>query len=232
MRILIETILQQPGWDKTTIILSTLIPSANANTEAPRGSVNDQYRKLVTDMQADGVRIVLADMDPPGAGNGWLSYPADYGDTVHPNDQGYAKMAYVWWAAINRAKNDGFLQPPNILEIDSGCHKKTDDVVSAGGLTQQVNGLDDGIYYHNSVGMGSVFDFSSDFDRGQWFFAKLFSRDLDDLVGWVDQADGTIAYAVYKNNGGGFPRFTKIGDMSVQDNCLIPGVNFADINGV
>ncbi|OBT72676.1 hypothetical protein VF21_08567 [Pseudogymnoascus sp. 05NY08] len=231
MQNLIQTILGQPGWDKTTIILSTLIPSANGATEAPRGSVNDQYRNLVKDMQADGVRIVLADMAPPGTGNGWLSYPADYGDPVHPNDQGYAKMAYVWWAAINRARNDGLLQPPNISEIDEGCHKKPGDGVSAGGLTQQVNGLDDGIYYHSSVGMGSVFDFSSNFDRGQWFFAKLFSRDLDNLVGWVDQPDGTVVYAVYKNNGGDFPRFTKIDDMSVHDNCLISGVNFVDING-
>ncbi|OBT56778.1 hypothetical protein VE04_04842 [Pseudogymnoascus sp. 24MN13] len=231
MKNLIRTILGQPGWDRTTIILSTLIPSANGDTEAPRGSVNDQYRNLVKDMQADGVRIVLADMDPPVAGNGWLSYSTDYGDPVHPNDQGYAKMAYVWWAAINKARNDGLLQPPNISEIDEDCHKKPGDGVSAGGLTQQVNGLDDGIYYHSSVGMGSVFDFSSNFDRGQWFFAKLFSRDRDDLVGWVDQPDGTVVYAVYKNNGGGFPRFTKIDDMTVHDNCLISGVNFVDING-
>lgn len=239
MRSLIETILAADGWNRTTIVLSTLTPSQDGNVEAHRGNVNGQYRSLVTDMQQEGKRIVLADMDPPAGtqGHGWLSYPSDYGDAIHPNDKGFLKMAFVWWAAINSAHNKGYLQSPYPIdpgEINVNCHKKPGDGVSAGGLTQQGNGLDDGIYYHNSVSMGTVLTVQSDFDRDQWFFAKLYSRDRDDLVGWFEQNDGTVTYGCWRNTGSPNPNsmFKRIADVNVKNNCAPSGVHFVDINGM
>lgn len=237
MRSLIETMLAADGWDRTTIVLSTLIPSDDESIEAHRADANSQYRSLVTAMQKEGQRVVLADMDPPegNKGHNWLSYPTDYGDPIHPNDKGYLKMAFVWWAAINSAYNKGYLETPHPIDvggIDPTCHKKPGDGVPAGGPTQEGNGLDDGIYYHNSVSMGTVLTVQSDFDRDQWFFAKLYSRDRDDLLGWFSQSDGSVTYGCWRNTGNGNQIFTRISDVNVKDACEPSGVHFVDLNGM
>ncbi|KAE8404115.1 SGNH hydrolase-type esterase domain-containing protein [Aspergillus pseudonomiae] len=116
MRSLIESILKAEDTHDATIVLSTLIPSVQKMTEANRPNVNRQYRSLANKMQKDGVRIVLADMDPEtDDDNNRLSYPKDYttngvADDTHPNEQGYAKMANVWYKAILEASDRGFIQ--------------------------------------------------------------------------------------------------------------------------
>jgi hypothetical protein len=182
MRSLINSLLAGDGMDKTTIILSTLIPSTEGNTATYRPTVNAQYRQLVSEMQGDGVPILLAEMNPeyPAKGNGWIAFPEDFDhhgtvDSTHPNEQGYAKMAYVWYKAIQEADQKGFLKTPNDLDSTSGsCEKQYGDGVSAGGLTQRGSGEDDGIYYHSGESKGIVLSVISDYDRDQWFFARLF----------------------------------------------------------
>jgi len=234
MRSMITALLAQSGWDKTVIILSTLIPNGGADLEycrnnaaAPGGGANRQYRSLVTAMQGEGVKIVLADMDPlpPNAGSGWLSYPTDFADVTHPNDGGYKKMAYVWWKAILDAQAKGYLQAPNTIgDISAGCKKVAGDGKDVGGKLLKGSGNDDGIYYHNSVESGTLLTIDKDiYDRNQFFFARLFSKNLDDLVEWFTLADGvTVKYGVWKNMGNG--KFTKLAvDMSVADNCVPRG---------
>lgn len=233
---LIQGLLDASGWDRTTIVLSTLTPSLDTTCEANRPSINEQYRSLVSAMQAEGKTVVIADMDPPSpdAGNGWMHYPDDYADTsVHPNDQGYTKMAYVWWTAINAASDKGFLQQPYdlVLGVDNTCDKVAGGAVGAGGLTQRGSGEDDGIYYHSSAEKGIVLTISSAYDRNQWFFARLFSRDRDDLVGWFDDSSGKVLYGTWRNTGDTANLFVKIADMDVGDNCIPRGVHFIDLNG-
>ena len=116
MRSLIESFLKAKDTQDTTIVLSTLIPSVQKKTEVNRPDVNRQYRSLANSMQKEGVRIVLADMDPEtDDDNNRLSYPEDYttdgvADDTHPNEQGYAKMANVWYKAILEASDRGFIQ--------------------------------------------------------------------------------------------------------------------------
>jgi lysophospholipase L1-like esterase len=116
MRSLIDSILEAEDTRSTTIVLSTLIPSQVKNTAANRPSVNRQFRELVDSMQQEGVHIVLADMDPETDGDGdRLSYPEDYttngvADDTHPNDNGYSKMANVWYKAILDASDRDFIQ--------------------------------------------------------------------------------------------------------------------------
>lgn len=239
MRVLIEELLGSPGMDKTTVILSTLIPCGNAGADGNRknpGGVNDQYRELVTQMRGEGRRIVLADMDPPAphAGNGWMKLATDYADDTHPNDAGFKKMAYVWSLAILEGSSRHFLQAPNPVNLDGGntggtCDKIYGDEFWAG-QTQVGSGEDDGIYYHSSQGMGTVLTVLSDWDRDQWFFARLFRRDRDDFVGWFQKVDGSVAYGCWRNTGG-TPKYVKIADLSVADNCIPRGAHFIDING-
>ncbi|GAD98310.1 conserved hypothetical protein [Paecilomyces variotii No. 5] len=117
MRSLIEMLLNAEGMERTTIILSTLIPSTEFSTALHRPEVNDQYRTLVRQMQREGVHIVLADMDPdvPSNASNQLSFPGDYTthgvtDDTHPNEQGYRKMAHVWHKAVIDVSDRGFLQ--------------------------------------------------------------------------------------------------------------------------
>ncbi|KAF7593380.1 hypothetical protein BBP40_011569 [Aspergillus hancockii] len=116
MRSLIDSILEAEDTRSTTIILSTLITSVVKNIAANRPEVNRQFRDLVDSMQQEGVRIVLADMDPETDDeNDRLSYPEDYttdgvADDTHPNDGGYSKMANVWYKAILEASDRKFIQ--------------------------------------------------------------------------------------------------------------------------
>ncbi|KAL1998767.1 hypothetical protein VTN02DRAFT_5599 [Thermoascus thermophilus] len=88
----------------TTIILSTLLP----NRLAPKrvAAINDQYRQLAAERRSAGDRLVLAEMD-----DGFLTID-DLKDGTHPTDEGYGKMAEVWWAAIRAAEAEGLLQKP------------------------------------------------------------------------------------------------------------------------
>ncbi|ETS79802.1 hypothetical protein PFICI_07331 [Pestalotiopsis fici W106-1] len=243
MRKLIEQIFATPGLEKTTIILGTLIPNFDNNiryceddSNAPGGGVNAQYRALASALRVEGKKVVLAEMNPvaPHPGNGWITRD-DMSDNTHPNDAGFKKMAYVYWSAIEVAKNEGKLEAPNDVDFSvakPGCEKKAGDGVYAGGLTQQGSGVDDGIYYHESVPKDIVLTISSGWDRNQWRFARLFSRAKDDLVGWFEQSPSVAAYGVWKNNGDyNTARFDKIADMTVDDNCIPRGVRFIDING-
>lgn len=234
MEKLIDMLLE--NIDGTTVVLSTLIPCANPTAEGHRGSVNQQYRDLVTKMESQGKKVVLSDMDPPApsTANGWLDLSTDYADDIHPNDIGYKKMANIWWKTIQSAVNDGHITKPGpapaISESGTTCEKSYGDGVYAGGLTQMGSGQDDGTYYHNSQSMGTVLTVESEYDRNQWFFARLFSKDLDDFVGWYERDDGSQWYGVWRNTGA-TNRYIKIADMNVTIPCTPKGVNFVDVNG-
>lgn len=87
----------------STIILSTLLPSAETAVNQRVIHVNDQIRSLAESMAAIGKRIVLADMYSPEG-----PQIDDLVDGTHPGDSGYRKMAAIWYSAIKRASTRGF----------------------------------------------------------------------------------------------------------------------------
>lgn len=94
---------------KATIVLSTLTQHGKSNFDQTVQKVNAQYRELVKEKQAQNKRIVLAEMhDSANA----PKHPADFADDLHPNDQGYAKMANIWLGAIRAADAQGLIQDP------------------------------------------------------------------------------------------------------------------------
>lgn len=69
----------------TCIILSTLLPTTNANGKINRITMNNQYRKLVDDYKGERC-IYLADMEPTGEGSDYISVDGPYwSDPTHPN---------------------------------------------------------------------------------------------------------------------------------------------------
>lgn len=237
MRSLIESLINADGMEKTTIVLSTLIPSNEKNTAANRPGVNDQYRDLVKAMRKEGVNIVLADMDPPApaGASGWMSWPDDYthngeADDTHPNDHGYSKMARIWYNAIKNAYDQDFIEEPSVME-SATCEKEYGDGVSAGGLTQRGSGEDDGIYYHSSDSMGVIFERTSPTSDMNWIFTRLLNSDRDDLLLW-HKFDNKVEYTMWRNTGNEDARFEQLSSfLSVDDDCIPPGVNFIDVNG-
>ncbi|KAL3459687.1 hypothetical protein BJX64DRAFT_279058 [Aspergillus heterothallicus] len=233
MRKLLDTIWQAQDMSSTCIILSTLISSGKENGKKHNPTINGYYRELVTELHADHC-IYLAEMDPPtGPAKGWIGLDDMITDGVHPNNEGYRKMAYIFWQAILQANKDGMIKPYAAINEEhldyKGCNKEYGSGDYAG-LTQQGSGWDDGIYYHESHSKGVIWKFESDHDRGQFFFAGLWGQRYDDLVAWFDKGDAPHGnlFAVWRNMGDG--QFKKIADLDPDLKCKPEGVVFVDMN--
>lgn len=234
MRGVLDDIWGAEGMSNTCVFLSTLLPTTNPTGALNRLQINGQYRNLVSELSGSKC-IYLADMDPEDgkAGHGWINLSTDMvSDGIHPNDQGHKKMASIFWKAIDKAYTAGKIKEPSPMEGGqaSGCDKVFGDGIYAGGLTQVGSGLDDGIYYHDSVEMGILLTIENDkFDRDQWRFARLYGPKYDDLLEWYEKDANTHAFGVWKNLGGG--KFKKISDMNPDLFCIPRGLHFIDMNG-
>lgn len=232
MRALIETLIQAEDVAHMLIVLSTLLPSGNQDIIPNLPSVNQQYRDLVTTMREEGVSIVLAEIDRE---DGWIAYPEDYADDTHPNESGYAKMAPIWAATITAAAEDNLIVAPAELTTGLGggntCEKEYGNGIY-GGMTQRGSGEEDGIYYHSSEAMGEVYSLiggEDEFDT--FFFARIFTRDKDDLLVW-NKFEGNVRYKLYPIVEGEANKWSYEGYfISVGDNCNPAGVHWIGING-
>ncbi|KAK7991495.1 hypothetical protein PG988_000289 [Apiospora saccharicola] len=212
MESLINDLWAAPDMGNTLIVLSTVLPTTAPGRDA-RVVINNQYKALITRLRNNGRPIILADMDYVTTG--------DLVDGVHPNNFGHVKMANVWWIAIERASTQGLIPPPASLQCSTG--EGFVSGIYAGGLTQRGSGVGDGIYQHESQEKGIVHTVQS----------GLNGNGKDDLVGWFDRADGSVAYGVWQNRGNfNDASFVKIDDMNVADNCPASGVYFVDLNEV
>ncbi|KAJ5788349.1 hypothetical protein N7457_003339 [Penicillium paradoxum] len=87
-----------------TILLSTLIPSADKEVDSLVMRVNDQFRALEQQKATEQKKIVLVDMhasDGPDV--------QDFADGIHPDDKGYHRMARLWFLGVQEALQKGFI---------------------------------------------------------------------------------------------------------------------------
>lgn len=98
-----------------------------------------------------------------------LSMPADFkSDGIHPNDNGFKIMAKWWWVAIEYASRENLIKTaPPFSGVTGNTCEKVAGQETYGGITQKGSGTGDGIYYHNSNEMGSIWSYTSEFDRDQ-----------------------------------------------------------------
>ncbi|KAF5251078.1 hypothetical protein FANTH_3840 [Fusarium anthophilum] len=87
----------------STVVLSTLLPNAEEQVNSRVLEINTHLRDLVMLKEAEQKRIVLADMYSTNGPK-----LDDLMDGTHPNDDGYSKMAYVWFDAIQKARASDF----------------------------------------------------------------------------------------------------------------------------
>ncbi|KUJ11379.1 uncharacterized protein LY89DRAFT_739567 [Mollisia scopiformis] len=212
----------------TCIMLSTLIPTTNANGAANRDNINSQYRALVTQRAAEGKCVYLADMDP--GGQIWFDFDTDYLATESPHDKGHKMMAAVFYQSITLALADNRIVAPVAFEAGPAtCDKFGDSGIDAGGYTQRGSGYSDGIYYHDSEEMGILWTATSSWDRDQWRFARLFDRNYDDLLAWVSNSDTDQTYAVWANSGDGNGKFAQVTNLTPDLLCDTAGLYFVDM---
>jgi lysophospholipase L1-like esterase len=87
-----------------TVLVATLVPSTDPGTEARIIAYNRAIPGLVTQRQAQGKHVRLVDMSAVTT--------ADLSDTLHPNDNGYAKMANAFFTGIQQSLAAGWIKNP------------------------------------------------------------------------------------------------------------------------
>ena len=76
-----------------TVIVARIVLRGDGN-DPQTIAFNDSVETIVNNRIAAGDDLIMVDMEHA------LNYPADLSDGVHPNDNGYAKMANVWFDAL------------------------------------------------------------------------------------------------------------------------------------
>lgn len=84
MNDLLNTIWGADGMANTCVMLSTILDTTDSTGRVTRITINAKYRELVKQRSDEGKCIYLADMDPEGAGHGWITWDDyDPSETVH-----------------------------------------------------------------------------------------------------------------------------------------------------
>ncbi|SCD85936.1 Lysophospholipase L1 [Streptomyces sp. DvalAA-14] len=120
-----------------TVLVGTLIVSTATTEEQYRADFNAKLPGIVQAKQAAGKHVRLVDMS--------ALTPSDLSDALHPNDNGYSKMADAFNAGVQAADAAGWINAPAALgaPVKSGISGKCLDVntgSSANGTKVQVWG--------------------------------------------------------------------------------------------
>ncbi|KAL4882936.1 SGNH hydrolase-type esterase domain-containing protein [Aspergillus karnatakaensis] len=211
--------------DGVTIVLSGLFP--NRDKPYCNKVLNDGYGVLVERLARDGRKIVFADLYTD-----WVELI----DGTHPTDEGYKRLAALWFQAIGQARSQNFLTEPldngigSGEEVDAVCDKRPGEY-DLSAKTQRGSGADDGPYKHKGVAEGKVVTITpvKVDDLGQnIFFAKIHGRVLSSLI-WYDDPDRQKGkFRVYRDWSIGSTEYIEI---DVNDPCKPEGVRWGDVNG-
>ncbi|MFJ1959067.1 ricin-type beta-trefoil lectin domain protein [Streptomyces microflavus] len=118
-----------------TVLVGTVIVSTSPTEEANRPTFNQKLTQIVQSKAAAGKHVRLIDMSALTS--------ADLSDALHPNDNGFSKMADAFAAGVRAADVAGWIAPPVSLggAIRSGIEGKCLDVKdgsSANGTAAQI----------------------------------------------------------------------------------------------
>ncbi|KAJ7484861.1 hypothetical protein B0H11DRAFT_1722751 [Mycena galericulata] len=87
----------------TAVLVGTLPLNGDPTKEALCDTFNEDITQMLLRRAADGNRVMPVPMEDLG--------PDDMADSLHPNDQGYAKMADAWFSALWQAAEWGWIDP-------------------------------------------------------------------------------------------------------------------------
>ncbi|RTE69040.1 hypothetical protein BHE90_016583 [Fusarium euwallaceae] len=200
---LLNDIWAADDMSKTFVVVSSVLRRSDTKAESNRKQINEQYQYVPTKLSAHRMTMIRR-LQSVGKRVAYIDIDIplnEMTDGIHPKWQSSSGMPLM----------------------GTTCDKKPGQA-QYGGVTQRGSGDDDGIYYHSSKEMGIIWSYTSEFDRDQWFFARLYGSKYDDW--WY--AKETLSFATWKNNGGG--KFSKVSDLDTKLFCNIRGIWWVDIN--
>ncbi|MDC2960302.1 ricin-type beta-trefoil lectin domain protein [Streptomyces gilvifuscus] len=120
LRALIDQIVRDAP--DATILVGTVIVSTSGTEEANRPAFNAKLPGIVQAEQAAGKHVRLVDLSALTS--------ADLSDSLHPNDNGFRKMADAFNAGVQAADAAGWIKPPSSADgqVRSGIAGKCLDV--------------------------------------------------------------------------------------------------------
>ncbi|KAK6951333.1 hypothetical protein Daesc_007866 [Daldinia eschscholtzii] len=123
--------------DKSTVILSTMLTNKVGDLETKVLDMNEQYRSIMKNFEADGKPVVLAEMHPSQGAAGVPSVNEIGPDGSHPTVQGYEMMGDIFVKAIQEAQKKGFIQKPakNGIPDDGEAERSGSSGSQAGALS-------------------------------------------------------------------------------------------------
>ncbi|KAJ6548807.1 hypothetical protein B0H19DRAFT_1162072 [Mycena capillaripes] len=86
-----------------TLLVGTIPLNGDATKEAWSNTFNYNIIQMLLRRASDGARVMPVPMESLG--------PEDMADSLHPNDQGYAKMADAWFSGLWQAAEWGWIDP-------------------------------------------------------------------------------------------------------------------------
>lgn len=118
--------------EDTKVILALIINREIYSSETTQ--FNNEVNDMALSRIAAGDDIVIVDMENA------LNYSIGMYDNLHPNESGYAKMAHVWYEAINGCLEDGLYERNHRLEfVSSGKHNNLTKFYIANGWRLDAN---------------------------------------------------------------------------------------------
>lgn len=97
------------GCPDAAVLVAKIIASQDNTTDARIAPYNEAVGEMVESRKMAGEHVQIVDMQNA------LS-PAEYNDTLHPNDQGYATMAKLWYEGIVEVDDAGWVGLPVNVE--------------------------------------------------------------------------------------------------------------------
>ncbi|MFE0041953.1 FG-GAP-like repeat-containing protein [Streptomyces albireticuli] len=221
---------QAPGM---TVLVSSLVPSADAGTQKRIEQFNAAIPQLVAERRSKGRHIGYVDMGAVTTN--------DLVDDLHPKDSGYVKMADAFAAGVARAAEDGWIQqrvdirpasarptpPPGDYRVDIDGDGKADYLVvqDDGSVKAWINTGGTG---HGSWSERGMFASGVGEPARKIRFADINGDGKADYL--VLQDDGTVQ-AWINNGGNDRGGWTKRGTFATGVGEPGSKVRFADING-
>ena len=94
------------------VLVAQLIPSTTKSTETNIEIFNAAIEGIVAVRANAKKKVLLVDMSKAVT-------TSDLADGLHPNDEGYIKMATAWYNAIQQASLNGWISPPQAVRTIS-----------------------------------------------------------------------------------------------------------------
>ncbi|MCM2387199.1 FG-GAP-like repeat-containing protein [Streptomyces albipurpureus] len=190
---------------ETTVLVATLVPSKKPEVQPRIVEFNRQVRALVAQRRDSGEHVLLADTSAVTT--------ADLADQLHPNDNGYRKIAAAFLTGLYQAADNGWLRDP----VGTG---------SPGGATCTPGTQEPGGW----TNAGEVITESGVPAADGWTqLADVDGDGRDDRLTISD--NGTVDAWLNKPGVGGKPSWSGLGRIAPGVGASALQVRFADVNG-